>query len=110
MRITILMLFLTLCLAGVQAQAGGNPIAGKVKAEVCAACHGDDGNSENAIYPIIAGQHESYLRQSLQDYKSGARQNAIMKGFAAQLSDEDIEDLSAYFAAQGSPLYTLDID
>ena len=58
----------------------------KVYKEVCSACHGLDGNSENAIYPVIAGQHESYLRQSLRDYKSGARQNAIMQAREFQQS------------------------
>ena len=111
MRISILTLFLTLSLASLQVQAGGDLMAGKLKAaEICSACHGLDGNSENPIYPIIAGQHASYLRQSLRDYKSGARQNAIMQGFAGQLSDEDIDNLSAYFASQGGILYTLEVD
>lgn len=105
------MLILFFVLAATQAHAGGDVMAGKLKAaEVCSACHGLDGNSENPIYPVIAGQHESYLRQSLRDYKSGGRQNAIMKGFAGQLSDEDIDNLAAYFATQSGPLYTLEID
>ena len=111
MRNSILALCAALGLTVVQAHAAGDVMAGKAKAaEVCAACHGTDGNSENPIYPIIAGQHASYLRQSLRDYKSGARQNAIMQGFAGQLSDQDIDNLAAYFAAQSGPLYTLDVD
>ncbi len=111
MRVSTITLLSALSLVCLQAQAGGDVIAGKLKAaEVCSACHGLDGNSENPIYPIIAGQHASYLRQSLHDYKSGARKNAIMQGFATQLSEEDIDNLSAYYASQSGPLYTLDID
>lgn len=93
--------------SGAAAAAGpGDPEAGKTKAEVCAACHGPDGNSPNPIYPIIAGQYRDYLAQTLVDYKNGNRNNAIMKGFTAALSDEDILDLAAYFASQPSKLRT----
>jgi cytochrome c553 len=80
-------------------------VAGAAKAkEVCAACHGADGNSADANFPRLAGQHADYLAKALRDYKSGERKNAIMKGFAATLSKKDVENLSAYFAAQKSPL------
>lgn len=79
--------------------------AGAAKAkEVCAACHGADGNSTDANNPRLAGQHRDYIAKALRDYKSGERSNAIMKGFAAALSKQDIENLSAYFAAQKSTL------
>lgn len=75
--------------------------AGKKKAiEVCAACHGPDGNSAAPDFPRLAGQHKDYLAKSLRDYKSGARKDPIMSGFAAPLSARDIENLSAYYAAQ----------
>ena len=74
--------------------------AGKAKAEVCAACHGSDGNSQITIYPKLAGQYKNYLINTLNAYKSGSRKNAIMSGFAAGLSDQDIEDLSEYFSKQ----------
>jgi len=75
--------------------------AGKKKAaEVCAACHGPDGNSTVPDFPRIAGQHKDYLAKSLRDYKSGARKDPIMSGFAATLSARDIENLSAFYAAQ----------
>ena len=75
--------------------------AGKKKAaEVCAACHGPDGNSPAPAFPKIAGQHASYIDKSLNDYKSGARKDPIMAGMAAALSKEDIENLAAYFATQ----------
>ena len=74
--------------------------AGKSKAEVCAACHGADGNSQITIYPKLAGQYKNYLINTLSSYKSGSRKNAIMNGFAAGLSNQDIEDLSEYFSKQ----------
>jgi cytochrome c553 len=79
----------------------GDIEAGKKKAtEVCAACHGADGNSQGADFPRIAGQYADYLRKSLRDYKSGARKDPVMAGFANQLSAQDIENLVAYFSAQ----------
>lgn len=87
--------------------ARGNAENGKNKAaQVCAACHGPDGNKPSAPdQPILAGQHYDYLVRSLTDYKIGRRNNPIMKGFAAQLSKQDIEDLSAWFASQKSNLH-----
>jgi cytochrome c553 len=89
------------------AQAAGNAEAGKQKAaQVCAACHGPEGDKPTAPEnPILAGQHYDYLVKALQDYKSGKRDNAIMKGFAASLSKQDIEDLAAWFAGRKSGLH-----
>ena len=87
--------------------AAGNADAGKAKAaQVCAACHGPDGNKPSAPdQPILAGQHQDYLVKALADYKSGKRNNAIMKGFAGGLSKKDMEDLAAWFASQKSALH-----
>ena len=75
--------------------------SGKKKAtEVCAACHGADGNSQSVDFPRIAGQHADYLRKAIRDYKSGARKDPVMSGFANQLSAQDIENVSAYYASQ----------
>ena len=75
--------------------------AGKKKAaEVCAACHGPDGNSPTPAFPKLSGQHESYLEKALNDYKSGARKDPIMSGMAAPLNKKDIENLAAYFSGQ----------
>ena len=65
------------------ALAEGDPEAGKEKAQVCAACHGPDGNSPSGQYPSLAGQGERYLIKQLKAYKSGERENAIMQGQAA---------------------------
>ena len=63
---------------------------------VCVACHGVDGNSAIAANPKLAQQHPEYLIKQLQEYKSGKRNNAVMKGFASMLSDEDMRGM-AYF-------------
>jgi cytochrome c553 len=85
--------------------AGGSAELGKEKAaQVCAACHNLNGESQNPIYPHIGGQYENYLLHVLRGYKSGARQNAIMQGMVAALSDDDLKNLAAYYAAQQSPL------
>jgi len=78
----------------------GNPAAGKSKAEGCSGCHGGEGNSEDPNNPRVAGQYESYLVKTLREYKSGARKNAIMNGMAASLSEQDIQDIAAYYASQ----------
>jgi len=80
--------------------ASGSAEAGQAKAAVCMGCHGADGNSLMAMYPKIAGQGESYLIKQLQDFKSGVRPSAMMVGFVAALSEEDMSDLAAYFASQ----------
>lgn len=86
----------------------GDKARGAELSATCAACHGVDGNSTIPVNPILAGQYESYLVQALQDYRSGARKNAIMAGFAAALSDQDIRDLAAYFSSQESELRVLE--
>ena len=68
--------------------------------QVCVACHGADGNSPLSVNPILAGQHADYLYKQLKEYKSGARANAIMAGMVANLSDEDMRDLAAFYASK----------
>ena len=75
----------------------------KVK-EVCQACHGLDGNSQSPDYPKLGGQYPDYLAKALRDYKSGARKNPIMAGFAQGLTEKDIENVAQYFATQPSNL------
>lgn len=86
--------------ASAPALAGGKAEAGKAKSAVCAGCHGADGNSPTAMFPKLAGQYEDYLYHSLKDYKSGKRKNPIMNGQVAALSDQDMQDLAAFFAKQ----------
>ena len=75
-------------------------------AQTCVACHGNDGLGITPQYPNLAGQHADYLERALTDYKKGGRTNAIMAGFAAQLSAADIKALAAYYAAQKPGLET----
>lgn len=101
-----LLTLLALACAGA-AQAAGKAEAGKaMAAQVCAACHGPEGNKPTAPEnPILAGQHQDYLAKALKDYKTGKRNNPIMKGFATSLSNQDIENLAAWFASQKSNLH-----
>ena len=88
--------------------AKGSVEAGAGKSQVCQACHGTDGNGTgDGQYPRIAGQYADYLSKSLHDYRDGKRVNAIMAGFASTLSDQDILDLAAFYAAQEGPLADL---
>jgi len=81
--------------------AKADPAKGKVLVEqVCAACHGADGNSVAAANPSLAGQHADYIVKQLTEFKSGARKNPIMMGMAAPLSPEDMKNVGAYFAEQ----------
>lgn len=86
-----------LLLAGT-AQAG-NPELGRAKSAPCAACHGADGRGIAPNFPVLAGQYADYLAKSLRQYRSGERSNALMAPLAAGLSDADIADLAAYYAA-----------
>ena len=80
--------------------SAGNAADGKNKSAVCHACHGPTGKSVQPIYPNIGGQHQDYLIKTLREFRSGVRQNALMNGFAANLSDTDIDDISAWYANQ----------
>jgi cytochrome c553 len=82
------------------AHAQGNPEAGKKKAEVCAGCHGEDGNSSAPIFPKIAGQHASYIAKQLHDFKAQKRADPTMVALSEPLTDADIDDLAAYYAQQ----------
>lgn len=80
--------------------------AGATKAkEVCQACHGMDGNSTVPDYPKLGGQRPDYIAKALRDYKSGARKNAIMAGFAGTLSTADIDNVAAYYSSQPPVLF-----
>ncbi|MBX6420250.1 MAG: cytochrome c [Sinobacteraceae bacterium] len=80
------------------------------RAVVCAACHGQNGVSTLPIYPNLAGQQESYIEHALHAYKNGERKNPIMAAQAAGLSDQDIKELAAWFAAQKPAVYVPDVN
>jgi cytochrome c553 len=79
----------------------GDPVKGKqIVDQVCAACHGADGNSVASANPTLAGQHQKYLYSQLKAFKAGTRKNPIMMGMAAPLSDDDMWNVTAYFSQQ----------
>ena len=86
-------------LVGSSASNAGDVKAGRMKAMMCQACHGLDGLSKTPDAPHIAGQPEPYLVVQLQAFKSGARKNDAMSVVAPSLSDQDIDDLAAYYSA-----------
>jgi cytochrome c553 len=87
--------------------AQGNVENGKAKSVTCGACHGVDGNSAISMNPKLAGQHAKYLVKQLTEFKLASqtggkegRNNAVMNGMSAMLSEQDILDLAAYFSSQ----------
>ena len=105
--LTLLIFGAVLALSSTALLAEGTAADGKTKAAACFACHGADGNAVDPQYPRLAGQYNMYLQQALNEYKTGQRDNAIMKGFVAQLSDQDIQDVAAYFSSLPTKLDTL---
>jgi len=75
-------------------------VKGQASFATCASCHGADGNSGTPVNPKLAQQHPEYLVKQLQEYKSGKRANAIMMGFAAGLSEDDMKNISFWLASQ----------
>jgi len=85
-----------------------NPPEGKAPAaaQVCVACHGENGVGITGQYPTLSGQHADYLEQAIRDYRKGGRKNAIMGTFAQQIKEEDIRVLAEYYARQRPTLHT----
>jgi cytochrome c553 len=77
----------------------GDPVAGKAKSMTCASCHGKNGISSNGMWPNLAGQKEAYLASQLKMFRDGQRNNPMMTAIAKGLSDADIANLAAYYAA-----------
>jgi cytochrome c553 len=75
----------------------GDADAGKAKAITCTACHGPEGNSQNPLWPNIAGQNAKYIASQLKAFKDGTRKDPLMTGQAMLLSEEDMADLAVYF-------------
>ena len=96
------LLLLALTLSVTHAVAAPDAAAGDRKAATCVACHGADGNSGNALYPSLAAQPPLYIYYQLLQFREGRRANAQMSPFAATLSDADMKDIAAHFAAKKS--------
>ncbi|MFO1219140.1 MAG: c-type cytochrome [Burkholderiaceae bacterium] len=73
-----------------------------ISTQVCGACHMADGSRGSPANPIIAGQHPEYLAKQLSEFKSGKRDNPIMKGMAAPLSDDDVRNVTAFYAGKSA--------
>jgi cytochrome c553 len=86
--------------SAVAADFGDSAKAQPIANQICAACHGADGNSPLPMNPSLAGQHPEYLFKQMNEFKSGSRNNAVMVGMVAGLSAEDMRNLAAYYAAQ----------
>ena len=93
-------LLITAITAGFLFSGSANAMEAPAKAVTCIGCHGAGGNSLVPTFPKLAGQHAKYLEKQLKDFRDGFRKNATMAAFAKGLTDEEIKDLSAYYAAQ----------
>ncbi|MEO6782622.1 MAG: c-type cytochrome [Bradyrhizobium sp.] len=85
------------------AHAADAVAAGKEKAELCAACHGDNGISQTENIPSLAGQQDQFIQWQLVFFRSGARKNEQMQPIVEQITNEDIRNLGAYFASLTPP-------
>jgi cytochrome c553 len=90
----------SLCLLFESALAAGDPVRGKQLSEQCFACHGMNGMSPSPVIPKIGGQHEAYLLLALKAYLNGGRPDSLMSGAVLDKSEQDLEDMAAYFASQ----------
>ncbi|MBU2097680.1 MAG: cytochrome c4 [Gammaproteobacteria bacterium] len=91
-------------------QSQGDAAAGEQKVAVCAACHGADGNSAIGSNPKLAGQNERYTLKQLLDIQSGAREIALMTGLLNNMSEQDLMDIAAFYAAQTATVNGADPD
>jgi cytochrome c553 len=89
----------TVLLAASGSVLAGDAAAGKAKAASCAGCHGANGISNNPMWPNLAGQQSGYLVKSLKAFRDGARDDPMMGPMAKPLSDEDIENIAAYYSS-----------
>lgn len=103
-RFAMLVLTATAAAAAVAAEVKGNAVAGATKVAVCQACHGEGGKTPAApIYPSLAGQSSEYLQNAMISYRDGLRQggmSAMMSPQVAELSNQDIGDIAAYYSEQ----------
>jgi cytochrome c553 len=102
MKKQLLAISISFALTGIAdiANAEGNIKAGQNKAGACAGCHGEKGNSMVSNYPKLAEQHETYLTKQLLAFKDGSRKDAMMEPIVMALSEDDINDISAFYANQ----------
>ena len=105
-KFDFLVLGIVLLAPSILLDASANEIANSQ----CIACHGADGNSVNPEWPNLAGQHSQYIVTQLRAYQSGARENPNMSAMVTNLSDEDIDALGEYYAAQAPKIGAIAAD
>ena len=103
-RLVFSLATLLMAVFSLSVHAAGDPAAGATKVAVCAACHGTDGNSALGMNPKLAGQNERYTLKQLLEIKSGARSIAVMTGLLDNMSEQDLADIAAFYAAQQTTL------
>jgi len=96
----LVLVSIAMAVSATGAQAAGDAGAGQTKSATCAGCHMADGNSVNPLWPKLAGQYPGYLQKQIMDFKTGARKDPTMSAMAAPLTEQDAEDLAAWFASQ----------
>lgn len=105
MRAKLLIFLGLMVAAATAAQAAGNPIKGKVLAETCLGCHGIPGyrypGPPTYHVPKVGGQHAAYIVSALQEYKNGNRDNPTMRAQAQTMTDQDMQDIAAFFEQAG---------
>ena len=101
-KTTLVIAFTAMTLGSGPVLAAGDAAAGQAKSATCAACHGANGISPNDLWPNLAGQKEAYLVKQIKAFRDGQRADPMMAPMAAALSDQDIEDLAAYYSSLGN--------
>jgi cytochrome c553 len=101
-KIPVALVALIAVLVSDSAFSAGDPAAGQIKIGLCAACHGETGVSNQDVWPSLAAQKPDYIVKQLKAFKSDERTNKVMNAVAKYLSDDDMNNLAAYFAAQAS--------
>lgn len=87
--------------AAIKLRSGtGNPVAGKAKSELCQGCHGEGGNSQEGMFPKLAGQYNKYIVKQIHNFQAGVRVHQIMSAIAATINEVDLTDIATYFASQ----------
>lgn len=82
--------------------ANGDAAAGKARSALCAGCHGETGVSAGDMFPNLAGQRYGYIVKQLEAFRAGTRKDPLMNPIAGPLSDQEIENLAAYFSKQAA--------
>ena len=94
-----LLLTIVLTVMSFASHAAGDAKAGKARSAMCATCHGANGISSNDLWPNLAGQKPGYLKKQMKAFRDGDREDPAMTPMASGLSDEDIENLAAYYSS-----------